>query len=167
MIKMILDWLKAKKKTKTQQPKSLEIKIVPDHAELIPLKQTLGAAAYDLRADVSGGFFPLLPYMPTLISCGFKVEIPYGYHGKICIRSSMGKDGIVIPNAPGIIDSDYRGKVKVLLLNLTDKVYEIKYGQRIAQMLIEKNSDVNWLISDSLSDTIRSDGGFGSTGKIK
>ena len=79
----------------------------------------------------------------------------------------MGKDGIVIPNAPGIIDSDYRGIVKVLLLNLTDKVYEIKYGQRIAQMLIEKNLDVNWLISDSLSDTIRSDGGFGSTGKIK
>ena len=79
----------------------------------------------------------------------------------------MGKDGIVIPNAPGIIDSDYRGKVKVLLLNLTDKVYEIKYGQRIAQMVIEKNLDVNWLISDSLSDTIRSDGGFGSTGKIK
>ena len=79
----------------------------------------------------------------------------------------MGKDGIVIPNATGIIESDYRGKVKVLLLNLTDKVYEIKYGQRIAQMLIEKNLDVNWLISDSLSDTIRSDGGFGSTGKIK
>lgn len=95
------------------------------------------------------------------------MEIPSGFHAKICIRSSLGKEGVIIPNSPGIIDSDYRGKVHVVLLNLNDQVFNIKYGQRIAQMIIEKNYDIDWLITDELSDTLRGEGGFGSTGKTK
>ena len=146
--------------------KKIDIKIVPDSYDLIPTKQTEGAAGFDLRAKVSGGHFPLLPHMPTIINCGFKMEMPKQYHAKICSRSSMAKNGILVANSPGIIDSDYRGYVGVLLLNTNSKVYNIKYGERIAQMIIEENVECNWLFSDNINDTIRGEGGFGSTGSF-
>jgi dUTP pyrophosphatase len=124
----------------------------------------LGSAGYDLRAKVSDGAFPLLPYVPTPINCGFKIEIPEGYHGKVCIRSSLSKKGIIIPNAPGIIDSDYRGYVMVILTNMNNTVFNIRNGERIAQLLIEKNIDVNWVVEKELSTTTRGEAGFGSTG---
>lgn len=146
---------------KIQAPKC---KILLDVPEAFPERQTLGSAGYDLRAKVSGGSFPLLPYVPTPISCGFKIEIPQGYHGKICIRSSLSKKGIIIPNSPGIIDSDYRGYVMVLLMNMNSSVFNIRNGERIAQLLIEKNINVNWVVEKKLSTTNRGEGGFGSTG---
>jgi dUTP pyrophosphatase len=137
---------------------------VIDSPEVFPERQTLGSAGYDLRAKVSGGVFPLLPYVPTPINCGFKIEIPQGYHGKVCIRSSLSKKGIIIPNAPGIIDSDYRGYVIALLMNMNSSVVSIRNGERIAQLLIEKNVNVNWSVEKELSKTSRGEGGFGSTG---
>ncbi len=154
------------KKRKNQTHDILEINIVPDVLEVLPTRQTDGAAGYDIRARIEGGSFPLLPYMPTIISCGFKIEIPDGYHAKICQRSSMGKKGIIIPNSPGIIDSDYRGYVSVLLLNLNNEIIHIKHGERIAQMLIEKNIDVQWKFVKVLTETTRGTGGFGSTKEI-
>lgn len=145
---------------------AVNIKILPDLLEVVPTRQTDGAAGYDVRARIEGGNFPLLPYMPTIISCGFKMEIPEGYHAKICQRSSMGKRGVIIPNSPGIVDSDYRGYVSVLLLNLNKEVVQIKHGERIAQLLIEKNINVKWDFVKSLSDTKRGSGGFGSTKEI-
>jgi dUTP pyrophosphatase len=132
----------------------------------MPVKKTDQAAAYDVRARIIGGdTFPLIPYMPTIISCGFKVELPKGYCLKIHSRSSMAKNGIIIANSPGIIDSDFRGTVKVILLNLDSKIYNIKYAERIAQVRLEKNIDVDWIISSEISKTSRGEGGFGSTGK--
>lgn len=154
-------------KTKQNETDTLvNINIVPDVIEVLPTRQTDGAAGYDIRARIEGGNFPLLPYMPTIISCGFKIEIPEGYHAKICQRSSMGKRGVIIPNSPGIVDSDYRGYVSVLLLNLNREVVQIKHGERIAQLLIEKNINVKWNFLKDLSETKRGSGGFGSTKEI-
>jgi dUTP pyrophosphatase len=151
-----------------KRPKNdfVKIKLICDFPEVTPTRQTKGSAGYDVRARIEGGSFPLLPYMPTIISCGFKMELPEGYHAKICQRSSMGKNGIIIPNSPGIIDSDYRGYVSVLLLNLNNEIMDIKNGQRIAQMLIEKNINAKWVEVDSLKQTKRGAGGFGSTKEI-
>ena len=159
-------WNKLLRKAPTQQHDYVDVKLIVDVIEVLPTRQTDGAAGYDVRARIEGGNFPLLPYMPTIISCGFKMEIPDGYHAKICQRSSMGKRGVIIPNSPGIIDSDYRGYVSVLLLNLNREVVQIKNGERVAQMLIEKNINVRWNMVDSLSKTTRGSGGFGSTKEI-
>ena len=160
-------WNNLFRKKQTIIPNNLlEIKLVADVPEILPTRQTKGAAGYDIRARIKGGNFPLLPYMPTIISCGFKIELPDGYHAKICQRSSMGKRGVIIPNSPGIVDSDYRGYVSVILLNLNSEVVQIKNGERIAQMLIEKNIDASWILVESLNETQRGAGGFGSTKEI-
>ena len=136
------------------------VKIVPDSTDFIPAAQTLGAAGSDLRSSVD---IVLQPGKTEMVPCGFKCEIPEGYHAKILSRSSMGKKGIIIPNGPGLIDSDYRDEIKVLLLNLTGEPFEIKKNDRIAQWLIEKNVSYAWQQVDQLEPSDRT-GGFGSTG---
>lgn len=159
MIRKILEKLKRNKKEKVL------CKIIVDNCDYFPQRQTEGAAGYDLRACVNE-VLALKPQVPILVGTGIRLEIPVGYHGKICIRSSMGKKGIIIPNAPGIIDSDYRDEIKVILMNLTSEEILIKPKERIAQFLLEKNNTINWQMVNSLSATSRNLGGFGSTGAI-
>lgn len=138
----------------------LAVKIAPDSVGFIPAAQTHGAAGADLRSSAD---IVLHPGKTEMVPCGFKCEIPEGYHAKILSRSSMGKKGIIIPNGPGLIDSDYRDEIKVLLLNLTSEPFQIKKNDRIAQWLIERNVSYAWQQVDELEPSNRT-GGFGSTG---
>ena len=137
----------------------VNIKAISD--ELVPVFSTSQAAGADLKSSVD---IVLKPGKVEMVDAGFCCKIPDGYHAKIAARSSMGKKGIIVPNGPGIIDSDYILGIKVLLLNLSDTDYEIKKGDRIAQWILEKNISYAWIASEHLESTERS-GGFGSTGK--
>jgi dUTP pyrophosphatase len=159
MIKRILEKLKQKKE------KKVVVNIVVDNCDYFPQRQTDGAAGYDLRASITEPLV-LKSFIPMLVGTGIKVEIPHGYHGKICIRSSMGKKGLIIPNAPGIIDSDYRDEIKVILMNISSNEITIQPKERIAQFLLEKNNEVDWSVVNILSVTKRNLGGFGSTGAL-
>lgn len=141
---------------------NLVVKIKADSEEFIPSFQTEQAAGADLRSTIDT---VLVPLQVAMIDVGFCAEIPRGYHAKIVARSSMGKKGIIVPNAPGIIDSDYRNRICVLLLNLTSENFEIKKYDRIAQWIIEPNIQYCWSKTDELGTTERGMGGFGSTGK--
>lgn len=159
MISRIIEKLKRNKK------ETIGVKIVIDNCDYFPQRQTEGAAGYDLRAAIEDPVV-LEPNVPMMFGTGLRMEIPDGYHGKICIRSSMGKKGITIPNSPAIIDSDYRDEVKIVLVNISKNNLVILPKERIAQILIEKNCLVHWSIVCSLSPTKRNLGGFGSTGAI-
>lgn len=129
---------------------------------LIPQYQTSQSAGFDLHSieDVM-----LLPGERKLISTGLSFEIPQGYEIQIRPRSGLAyKHGISVLNSPGTIDSDYRGEIKVLLINYSDEEFEIKLGDRIAQAIIQKVIQAQFIEVDSLNNTERGDGGFGSTG---
>jgi dUTP pyrophosphatase len=143
-----------------------------NYVESIPVKSfgnelfqaTTGSAGYDLISDVNTS---LLPSEVFVVPTGTYLEIPKGFEGQIRPRSSLGKNGIIIPNAPGTIDSDYRGEIKVLLLNLGADRYIIKKGDRIAQIIFTRVSSaiVTHSTNVELSPTNRGAGGFGSSGK--
>jgi dUTP pyrophosphatase len=138
----------------------ISVKIVADSLDFVPSFQTDGAAGADLKSSID---IILEPMKVAMVDAGFSCKIPDGYHAKIVARSSMGKKGIIIPNSPGIIDSDYINRICVLLLNLTSEPYEIKKGDRIAQWLLESNTFYSWQEVSELGKTDRQ-GGFGSTG---
>ena len=141
---------------------SINLKIVAESAEFIPAFHSPEAAGADMRSSVDA---VIQPNQIAMIPAGFKCEIPAGYHAKITARSSIGKKGIIIPNSPGIIYSDYRGDIRVLLLNLSGEPFEIKRGDRIAQWLLEKNVEYAWQAVEELSETTRDSAGFGTTGR--
>lgn len=133
-----------------------------DHFALAPEQQTLGAAAFDLHASEG---VEIYPSSPTWVSTGVGVEIPEGYCGQVWPRS--GRDGRGFHTGAGLIDSDYRGEVKVLFHNMTDQTLVIKPGERIAQLLIVKTADhfqVEYATEFRRADTLRGANGFGSTG---
>lgn len=143
----------------------VQVKILLDNMTFFPQRQTSQSAGYDLRAAISQPIV-LEKNKPVLIETGIRIELPKDYHAKICIRSSLGKKGILIPNAPGIIDSDYRDEIKVILMNTQDEAITINPQERIAQMLVEKNLKIIWEFVSELSKTDRNLGGFGSTGAL-
>lgn len=129
----------------------------------LPTKGSVGAAAWDLYARVTCTVKAGDP--PMLVPLGFQMEIPDGYHAKVLPRSSTGlKTPVRMANSCGIIDSDYRGEV-MMIAEAVREDWHITAGDRVAQMLIEKNEPVVLVESDELSDTVRGSGGFGSTGK--
>ncbi|WP_199565875.1 dUTP diphosphatase [Ensifer sp. M14] len=138
------------------------------HAEALdlPAYETAGAAGMDLRAAVAAAEpMTLAPGQRALVPTGFIFEIPAGYEAQIRPRSGLAfKNGITCLNTPGTIDSDYRGEVKVLLVNLGEEDFVIERGMRIAQMVIAPVTQVSVREADSASDTARGAGGFGSTG---
>lgn len=142
--------------------KYINIKIKPDDDIFIPSVEVDDSAGADLKSSED---CILEPFKVRMVDAGFTCMIPSQYHAKICARSSMGKKGIIIPNAPGIVDSGYLGRICVLLLNTTNEPYEIKRGDRIAQWLIESNTVYSFEKVDSFTATERGAGGFGSTGK--
>jgi len=138
------------------------VRIKLEHDTHAPVKSSLGAAAFDLLA-VGDWRIPTMDR--HVIPCGFSIEIPSGYAGMICPRSGLAaKKGITVLNAPGIIDSDYRGEVGVCLINLGTADFFINGGDRIAQMLIVPAPERRLIVVDSLNETGRDENGWGSTG---
>jgi len=138
-----------------------------DRAVPLPSYETAGAAGADLRANLPDrDTVVLLPGARTLVPTGLRVEIPQGYEVQIRPRSGLAlKHGITLPNAPGTIDSDYRGPLGVILMNAGQEVFEIAHGDRIAQMVVAPVLQARFELGEALSDTARGSGGFGSTGQ--
>jgi len=131
----------------------------------LPAYQSNGAVGVDLHAAVTDEVI-MLPGRITSISCGFAVAVPVGYEAQVRPRSGLaGQFGISVINSPGTIDSDYRGDVRVLLINLGTEPFIVKRGMRIAQMLVMPVPRISWKEVSELPPTSRSDGGFGHTGK--
>ncbi len=131
----------------------------------LPSYMTEGAAGMDIFAAVSE---PLtIPSMTTaLVPTNLKIELPPGFEAQIRPRSGLAfRDKVVIPNAPGTIDSDYRGEIKIIMLNLGSDPFIVNRGDRVAQLVIAQYTRVRWDESVSLAETRRGEGGFGSTGK--
>ena len=140
---------------------------LPHGADLdLPSYETAGAAGMDLRAAVSADEpLTLAPGKRALVPTGFIMEIPAGYEAQIRPRSGLAfKNGITCLNTPGTIDSDYRGEVKVLLINLGEEAFVIERGMRMAQMVIAPVTQVSVAEISEVSETKRGAGGFGSTG---
>jgi dUTP pyrophosphatase len=142
------------------------IRIINRSKNSLPGYETLYAAGMDLRADLEE-VVSLLPMQRRLIPTGLHIELPEGYEAQIRPRSGLAfKHGIGIVNSPGTIDADYRGEVKVLLINFSDQVFEVKHGERIAQMVVAKHEKVTWEQVEVLNDTLRGIGGYGHTGVV-
>src|SRR5690606_16908576 len=109
----------------------------------------------------------LKPLQRLLIPTGLSIELPAGYEAQIRPRSGLAyKHGITVLNSPGTIDADYRGELKVLLINFSDTNFKIVHGERIAQMIVAKHEQIRWESSESLSETVRGSGGYGHTGLV-
>lgn len=131
----------------------------------MPSYATEQSAGMDLYAFVEAAV-ELKPFERKLISTGIYLELPKGFEAQIRPRSGLAyKSGITVLNSPGTIDADYRGEVKVLLINLSQETFTINNSDRIAQMVIAKHENVSWIDTEIISETERSAGGFGSTGK--
>jgi len=136
-------------------------KLVP-HA-ITPFMATSGSAGFDLTATHAE---QLLPGVTAIVGTGISMEIPAGYVGMICPRSGLAaKHAITVANAPGIIDSDYRGEIKVLLANHATNVQFVSAGERIAQMVIVPVASIEFIEVEDVDETERGAGGFGSTGR--
>ena len=146
--------------------KQVKFKRTEENADLpLPSYATAGAAAMDLRACLPDGDISVVPGDLVMMSIGFCVELPEGIEMQIRARSGMAlKRGLMIPNAPGTVDSDYRGEVKVGLYNYGTEPVVISHGDRIAQAVIADVLQVACVEVSELSDTDRGSGGFGSTG---
>ncbi len=129
-----------------------------------PRYATEGSAGMDLYADIEDKFV-LHKNTRTLVSTGISIELPQGYEAQIRPRSGLAaKNGVTVLNTPGTIDSDYRGEIKVILINLSDKDFAIERGMRIAQMVIAPVTMATITETEVLEETARGEGGFGSTG---
>lgn len=143
----------------------MKILVVNESKHLLPEHQTRHAAAVDLMANLSEPV-TLHPLERTLVPTGLHIALPAGYEAQIRPRSGLSlKHGITMVNAPGTIDSDYRGEICVLLVNLSREPYTVKDGERIAQMVVAKHETVQWEQVEQLDQTARGKGGFGHTGK--
>lgn len=143
----------------------MKIKVVNKSKHKLPQYQTDHAAGLDLYASLDDEV-TLKPLDRQLVGTGLYIELPVGYEAQIRPRSGMAyKHGITVLNTPGTIDADYRGEVKIILVNLSDTTFTIRNGDRIAQMVVAKHETINWELVDNLSETTRGAGGYGSTGK--
>jgi len=143
----------------------MKVKIVNRSKNAIPEYSTSESAGVDLRADIEEGL-RLESLERKLIPTGLYVELPKGTEAQIRPRSGMAyKHGISVLNSPGTIDSDYRGEIKVLAVNLSKESYEIQPGERLAQMILARYETFDWEEVKDLDNSERGEGGFGSTGK--
>jgi len=143
----------------------MTIRVINKSNNILPAYETLHAAGMDLRAHLEAPL-SLKPLERKLVPTGLYIELPEGFEAQIRPRSGLAyKHGISIVNAPGTIDADYRGEIGVLLVNLSDQVFEINPGERIAQMVVARHERVEWQEVDLLTETSRGAGGYGHTGK--
>lgn len=133
----------------------------------LPRQHSAGAAGLDLAAAlIEGETLELLPGRRALVPCGFAMALPAGYEGQVRPRSSLAaRHGVTVLNAPGTIDADYRGEVKVILINHGDEPFTIRRGDRIAQLVVAPAMAVEMTAVEALDATERGEGGFGSTGR--
>lgn len=142
----------------------MNVQIVNKSGNPLPRYATENSAGMDLNANLKETVV-LKPLDRALISTGIYIAVPKGYEAQVRPRSGLAvKKGISVLNSPGTIDADYRGEVKVILVNLSNETVEIKNGERIAQMIIAKHESIKWDEVDVLEETERGEGGFGSTG---
>lgn len=137
-----------------------------DESFSLPSYESIGAAGADIRASLSNrAEVTLLPGQRLLIPTGLSFEIPVGFEIQVRPRSGLSlKTGLMVVNSPGTIDSDYRGEVKIILGNISDKVESISHGDRIAQLVLAPVVQAKFELVEDLSDSVRGSGGFGSTG---
>jgi dUTP pyrophosphatase len=142
----------------------VQVKIVNKSAFELPSYATGLAAGLDLKANLEEELV-LKPLERVLVPTGIFIELPDGYEAQIRPRSGLAsKHGITVANAPGTIDPDYRGEIKVALVNLSNQEFVLNPGERVAQMVVAKFERITWLEVNELSATERGDGGFGHTG---
>ena len=144
----------------------MTVKIVNKSDNNLPAYETSSSAGMDLRAYLPEGPITLKPMQRTLVPTGLFMEIPEGYEGQVRPRSGLAiKNGITVLNTPGTIDADYRGEVKIILINLSDTDFTINSGERVAQIVFAKCEQMEVVNVETLSETERGAGGFGHTGK--
>lgn len=143
----------------------MQVKIVNKSKHSLPEYATPYSAGMDLRANIDNPI-TLHPLERTLVPTGLFIELPIGYEAQIRPRSGLAfKYGLTVLNTPGTIDADYRGEIKVILVNLSNEPFVINDGERICQMVIAAHSRVEWQNVEVLEDSQRGAGGFGHTGK--
>ena len=143
----------------------IKVRIVNQSANPLPEYATQGSAGMDIRANLDSPLY-LNPMERKLIPTGLFIELPKGYEGQIRPRSGLAiKYGLTCLNSPGTIDADYRGEVKVILINLSQEIQVVQPGDRIAQLVIHDFQKVKWKEVELIEETERNDGGFGHTGK--
>jgi dUTP pyrophosphatase len=142
----------------------MRIKIVNKSKHKLPAYETPASAGVDLRADLDEPVV-LKPLERSLIPTGLFIELPVGYEAQIRPRSGLAiKKGITLLNTPGTIDADYRGEIKIILANISNEEFVVNDGERIAQMVIARHEQAEWVEVEELEETERGAGGFGSTG---
>lgn len=143
----------------------MKIRIVNQSKHQLPSYETIASAGMDLRANLDKKL-SLKPLERVLVPTGIFIELPVGFEAQVRPRSGLAyKKGVGVVNSPGTIDADYRGEIKVILINLSENELVLEDGERVAQMVIAKHERAEWIEVDELSETDRGAGGFGSTGK--
>jgi len=143
----------------------MKVKIINKSKHALPEYETPASAGMDLRANLDAPI-TLASLERTLVPTGLFIELPVGYEAQIRPRSGLAiKHGISLVNTPGTIDADYRGEIKVILVNLSATPFVINDGERICQMVVAKHERVEWKLTEELNATVRGAGGFGHTGK--
>ncbi len=142
----------------------MNVKIINKSRHELPSYETGASAGMDLRANISEPI-TLQPLARTIVKTGLFIELPVGYEAQVRPRSGLAaKKGITVLNSPGTIDADYRGEIGVILVNLSNEDFTIQDGERIAQMVISRHEHISWKEVETLEETTRGAGGFGSTG---
>ena len=142
----------------------MKINIINRSTHKLPSYETISSAGMDLRANIEKDIV-IKPLERSIIATGLFIELPEGYEAQVRPRSGLAaKHGLTVLNSPGTIDADYRGEIGVILVNLSNTDFTIKNGERVAQMVIAKHYRTEWNLVQSLSETSRGTGGFGSTG---
>lgn len=143
----------------------MEVKIINQSHHPLPAYETIASAGMDLKANLDSPI-SIQPSDNVIVPTGLFMELPIGFEAQIRPRSGLAaKNGVTVLNSPGTIDADYRGEIKVILINHGKKEFVINDGERIAQMVIAKHERVVWKESKQLEESERGTGGFGSTGK--
>jgi dUTP pyrophosphatase len=140
------------------------VRVINKSNNPLPEYQTPLSAGLDLRANIEEAI-SIAPLERYLIPTGLFIELPEGYEAQIRPRSGLAyKHGITVLNSPGTVDADYRGEIKVLLVNISNQTFQLTPGERIAQMVVARHEQIQWQTAEALSETERGAGGYGSTG---
>lgn len=143
----------------------MQLPVINDSPYALPTYATKASAGLDLKAVLDAPV-TLQPLERKIIGTGLKIALPEGYEAQVRPRSGLAaKHGITVLNAPGTIDADYRGEIGVILVNLSNTAFTVEPGERIAQLVVAQFQQIRWQLTDSLDETDRGAGGFGSTGK--
>jgi dUTP pyrophosphatase len=142
----------------------MNVQIINKSKHATPAYETDGAAGMDLRANIEESI-TLKPLERAIVKTGLFIALPIGFEAQVRPRSGLAaKKGITVLNSPGTVDADYRGEIGVILVNLSNEVFVVNDGERVAQLVITKHERINWKEVEVLNETERGSGGFGSTG---